>query len=122
MYKFLFRFVVTCITILTANLLTSWIGNYMISYKNTLKPLAFTLVGMGIIVIVFYPLFVRLEIWITNISVRVMNSGRSVAGKYMGLLLTFVLCLFILTCFYAKIWFNLNVLSILFSGDIIRYF
>jgi hypothetical protein len=57
MYRFFFRFVVTTLTILTANLLTTAISDYMITYKNHVKPLTFTLFAMGIIVVVFYPLF-----------------------------------------------------------------
>ena len=121
MYKFLFRFVVTSLTILTANLLTSWIGNYMVSFRNSLKPLAFTLTGMGIIVVIFYPLFLRLEVWISQLSARLISSGSSVAGKYLGLLITFIICLFALTCIYAKIWFGMNVITVLFKGDILKY-
>ena len=69
MYRFFFRFTVTTLTILTANLLTTAISDYMVSFKNTTKPLAFTFIGMLIIVVVFYPLFMKLEKWIERISV-----------------------------------------------------
>jgi hypothetical protein len=99
MYRFFFRFVVTTLTILTANLLTNSISDYMVSYKNSYKPLVFTLIGMGIIVVVFYPLFVKLEGWITGFSVKMVKSGKSLAGKYLGLFLTFITGMLVLTYF-----------------------
>ena len=122
MYRFFFRFVVTSLTILTANLITSAISNYMVSYKNSFKPLTFTLIGMGIIVLIFYPLFMKLEDWVTGISVKIIKSGNSLAGKYLGLFLTFTIGLLILLYFYARIWYHLDIFRILFSGGIREYF
>jgi hypothetical protein len=121
MYRFLFRFVVTTLTILTANLITNAISNFMVSYKNNLKPLTFTLIGMGIIVVIFYPLFVKLEDWVTNISVKAIKSGNSLAGRYLGLFLTFTIGLFALAYFYAKMWYHIDLFSILFHGNIRSY-
>ena len=122
MYRFLFRFVVTTLTILIASLLTNAIGNFMISYKNSYKPLTFTLLGMAINVIIFYPLFIKLENWITDFSVRIIRSGSSLAGKYLGLLITFTFSLFVLLYFYAKLWYGIDLFSILLEGRIKEYF
>jgi len=122
MYRYVFRFFVTTLTILTASLLTAAISDYMVSYKNNYKPLSFTLIGMGIIVIVFYPLFLKLENWVTNISIKVIKSGNSLAGKYLGLFLTFFAGLFILMYFYARMWYNIDVFRILINGNIGGYF
>jgi hypothetical protein len=102
MYRYFFRFVVMTLTILTANLLTIAINNYMVSYKYHYKPLVFTLLGMAIIVVVFYPLFIKLESWVKDISVKVVKSGKAVAGRYLGLVLVFFLGLLILSYFYAR--------------------
>jgi hypothetical protein len=121
MYRFLFRFVVMSLTILTANLLTNAISDYMVSYKTQYKPLTFTLIGMTIIIAVFYPLFVKLQDWVKTISVKVVKSGNSFAGKYIGLPLTFLVCLVILVYFYAKMWYHLDFFKILVHGDIRGY-
>jgi len=47
MYRYFFRFVVATLTILTANLLTTAISNYMTTYRNHVKPLTFTLIAMA---------------------------------------------------------------------------
>jgi hypothetical protein len=117
MYRFLFRFVVTTITILTANLLTTAISDYMVTYRNTARPLTFTLIGMAIIVIVFYPLFVKLEDWVTGFSVKLVKSGKSLAGKYLGLFLIFFVCLVILGYFYARMWYQIDIVRALFAGS-----
>lgn len=122
MYRFLFRFVVTTITILTANLLTTAISDYMVTYKNTARPLTFTLIGMAIIVIVFYPLFLKLEDWVTGLSVKLVKSGKSLAGKYLGLFFVFVVCLVVLGYFYARMWYQIDIVRALFSGSIRNLF
>ena len=121
MYRYFFRFVVMSLTILTANLLTNAISNYMISYKSHYKPFTFTLIGMGIIIVIFYPLFTKLEDWVKNISVKVVKSGNSFAGKYLGLLFTFLVGLMVLLYFYAKMWYHIDFINALFSGSIGTY-
>jgi hypothetical protein len=121
MYRFFFRFVVITLTILTANLLTTFISEYLVTYKNHLKPITFTLIGMAIITIVFYPLFLKLEVWVKAISVRLIKSGRSVAGKYLGLALTFIGGMIVLLYFYARMWYHIDFIQILFHGNIGKY-
>ncbi|MCX6254904.1 MAG: hypothetical protein NTV31_10575 [Bacteroidia bacterium] len=121
MYRFFFRFVVTTLTILTANLLTNGISDYMVSYKNHYKPVTFTLIGMGIIIVVFYPLFIKLESWVKDISVKVIKSGNSVAGKYLGLSLTLLGGLLVLFYFYAKMWYHIDFMQVLLHGNIGGY-
>jgi hypothetical protein len=114
MYRYSFRFVVMTLTILTVNLITNAITNYMASYKNHYKPVAFTFIGMAITVIILYPFFIKLESWVKNISVKAIKSGKSIAGKYFGLLFTFMAALLVLLYFYAKMWYHINVFQILF--------
>jgi hypothetical protein len=122
MYKYFFRFVVTTLTILTANLLTTAISDYMVTYKYSTRPVVFTLVGMMIIVVVFYPLFIKLEDWVSDISVRFIKSGRTMAGKYLGLIFAFSGGMILLFYFYARMWYHIDFLKVLFRGDIGMYF
>lgn len=121
MYRFFFRFVVTTLTILTANLLTNSISEFMVSYKNSYKPLTFTLIAMTIIVIVFYPLFIKLEDWVTGFSVKMVKSGKSLAGKYLGMFLAFIVGMSVLAYFYARMWYQIDLVKILFDGNIRGY-
>jgi hypothetical protein len=117
MYKYLFRFCVMTVTILTANLLTETISDYLVSYRNHLKPLTFTLLGMVITVAIFYPLFIKLEVWVKNLSMRMIKAGKSFKGKYAGLLISFFASLFVLTYFYAKMWYNIDILRVMLNGN-----
>jgi hypothetical protein len=121
MYRYSFRFVVMSITILTANLLTTALGNYLVTYKNHIKPLSFTLLGMAITVIIFYPLFTKLEEWVRGLSMKIIKKGKSMAGKYLGLVLVFASCLVVLSFFYAKMWYHINLWQILVQGKIGNY-
>lgn len=122
MYRYFFRFVVTTVTILTANLLTTAISDYMISYKNHVKPVTFTLIAMGIIVVVFYPLFTKMEDWVKALSLRLIKSGKSLAGKYLGLTMAFLATLAVLCYFYAKAWYHIDLAKALVNGTIGGYF
>lgn len=122
MYRRLFNFSATMITLLTANLLTTFITDKMIGYKWEIKPLRFTLISMGIIAVIFYPLFVWLERWVDKFSRRFVKAGKGLAGKYLGLLLMFLAGLFILMCFYAHMWYGINVLKMIFNGGFLRSF
>lgn len=121
MYRFVFRFVVITLTILTANLLTTALSDYMVTYRNHMKPITFTFLGMLIIVVVFYPLFTRLEEWVKKLSVRVIKSGRSLAGKYLGLFLAFLTAISVLFYFYAKMWYNIDFIQVILHGNIGGY-
>lgn len=114
MYRYFFRFVVMTLTILTVNLITNAITGYMVSYKTHYKPVAFTYLGMAVTVVILYPLFFKLEGWVKDISVTAVKSGKSVAGKYLGLLLTFLVAVLVLSYFYARMWYHINLFHVLF--------
>jgi len=121
MYRYSFRFVVMSITILTANLLTTALGNYLVTYKNHVKPLTFTLLGMAVTVIIFYPLFAKLEEWVKKLSMKIVKKGKSLAGKYLGLILAFALSLAVLSYFYAKMWYHIDLWKIVIGGRLGNY-
>ncbi len=118
MYRYFFRFVVMTLTILTANLIASALSDYMVSYKNQYRPVIFTLVGMAITVIVFYPLFIKLEDWVKAVSFKLIRSGKSFAGRYLGLLISFLFGLTVLFYFYARIWYGIDYVNIILHGTI----
>ena len=121
MYRYSFRFVVMSITILTANLLTTAISSYLVTYRTHLRPLVFTFLGMAVIVLIFYPLFKYLEVWVKGLSIRIVRQGRSLAGKYLGLVLAFLACLMVLGYFYAKMWYHIDLFRAIFGGEIRKY-
>jgi sterol desaturase/sphingolipid hydroxylase (fatty acid hydroxylase superfamily) len=121
MYRKVFSLIVMSITILTANLLTTSLSNYLVTYKNHVRPLIFTIIGMTVTVLIFYPLFTKLEEWVKDLSTKIVKTGKSLAGKYLGLALTLIICLMVLIYFYGKMWYHIDFLRILVTGNIGRY-
>jgi hypothetical protein len=110
MFRNLFRFTATTITILTVELLVTWITGYLVSFRSRFDPYTFTLISMGIITVVFYPLFAKMHDWIGALSKKIIRSGRSAGGKFIGLILAFLVCFGILFCFYLKMWYGRDII------------
>jgi len=79
---------------------------------------AFTFLGMAITVVILYPIFIKLEFWVKDVSVKAIKSGKSVAGRFFGLLFTFLAALFVLSYFYAKMWYHIDFFQALIHGRI----
>lgn len=122
MYRKIFNFTVTILTILTANLVTNYITDMLISYKWQIKPLRFTLIAMAVITLVFYPLFTMLQKWLDRLSRKFVKAGHSFAGRYLGFIVMAVLGLFILICIYAHQWYHINVLKMVANGTFFSAF
>lgn len=122
MYRHLFRFAVTTLTILTVNLITSKVSDLLISQRWETKPLRFSLIAMAIITLIFYPLFLKMEAWLNQLTRRFVKAGHSVVGRFFGLLAMFVAGLVILLYFYVEMWYGINIFSHLFNGTLFRLF
>ena len=116
--KYLFKFVVFTISILTANLLGDYTSNYLTSFKNQYKPLAFALVAMAIITLIFYPLFEYLDNWVMILSKKIVRKGKSLAGQNIGLILVFLIAMIVLIYFYVKLWYGINIFKFLINPNI----
>jgi hypothetical protein len=121
-YRKVFRFMVFTLTILSANLISDFLSNYLVSFKNYWKPIPFTLLAMAVIVIIFYPALKILDYWIEKLSKNVVETGRSLYGKYMGLFLAFFIALLILSYLYLQVWYDINIFDYLFKGKIMQLF
>ena len=76
---------------------------------------------MAVTVVIFYPLFAKLEEWVRGLSTKIIKKGKSVAGKYLGLILAFLVSLSVLSYFYAKMWYHIDLWKILVQGRIGNY-
>jgi hypothetical protein len=63
-----------------------------------------------------------LQDWLNRISRRFVKAGHSFAGKYLGLLLMYILGILVLTFFYAKMWYNINIFKLLINGNFFSSF
>jgi len=116
MNKRLIKFVVFTITILTANLLGDYAGEFLTSFKDQYKPLTFTLVAMVVIVIIFYPLFDFLEDWVTKLSNKIVKAGGKSLGPNVALSFIFLVSMMVLIFFYTRLYYDINIFHHLFKG------
>jgi H+/Cl- antiporter ClcA len=114
--KKLIKFVVFVITILTANLLGDYAGDFLTSFKDDYKPLTFTLVAMVVIVLIFYPLFDSLEDWVTKFSNKIVKHGAKNFGPNVAILMIFLVSMIVLIFFYTRQYYEINVFHHLFRG------
>lgn len=115
-YRNIFRFMVLILGILLANLLTMWIDQFMLSYKWRYASHASTLIGMGIVVVIYYPLFTRIDKWATKIGDRFLKAGKKMLGREIGSFFAFLAALLVLFYLYGREWFNSNVLRSLIES------
>lgn len=110
----IFKFFVFSITILLVNLLTTFISDYFLQFKNGTDALRFTAIGMGVIVLVFYPAFNYINGIVEKVTARFLKKGKNLFGRTIGVYLAFAIMLFILYYIYARIWFHVDVIGVLF--------
>lgn len=111
-----FTFMVLILGILFANLLTIWIDNFMLSYKWKYPPYTSTLIGMAIVVVIYYPLFTKIDKWATKAGDRFLRAGKKLLGREIGAILAFLAGLLILFFLYGLEWFNINFITYFFDS------
>ena len=113
MYKKIFNVMVLMISVLTVNLLTGWITDYIIHYKLGIDPYKFTAIAMLALVFILVPAYSYLDKQIEYLIVKVLLSGSNSFGKVMGLFFSFALIFGVLFTLYLKEWFHINLLMVL---------
>jgi hypothetical protein len=100
---------VLMISILTVNLLTGWITNYIIHYKLDINPYKFTGIAMLTLVFILVPAYKYMGSKIEVLVARVLVSGSNSFGKTLGLFLSFAIIVGLLFTIYLHQWFQINL-------------
>ena len=109
------KYVILVFTILLADIIKEIILHYIGFHKNFRHPYTSVALGMGIIVLVFYPLFLLMETIMEKIAESYIHNTKKIAGGSMkGLIIALFLGLGVLYFVYLKVWFNLNIFAVLF--------
>lgn len=108
-YRKFAGFLIFIISILTINLITTFISDYLMSYMHFTHPLKATLIGMVLMVFILYPAYNWIDKLSNVITVRIFNAGRNAGGKFLGLLWAFGVAFGILFLCYLYIWFQVKV-------------
>ena len=115
-YRKLFKFMVLIVGILLANLVTIWIDNFMLSKMWKFPAHIATWIGMGVVVVIYYPLFTHIDKWATKAGDKFLKAGKKVAGRRLGSILAFLIGMLILFFFYGREWFETNVFVSFFNS------
>lgn len=110
-FKKVVRVIITILSILCADLLISFTNSKIIQLGNngTLNKLLVTAMGMGMVLLLFFLLIEYLNDLAEFFMKFFVEVGRNVMGRKRGLLVMFVVLLFILCSGYYFIWFNRNL-------------
>lgn len=104
---------VLMISVLTVNLLTGYITDYIVHYKLGLNPYKFTALAMLGLVFILVPAYSYLNARIEILAARLLLSGSNSFGRIIGLILSFAVIFGILFAIYLHQWFNINILMVL---------
>lgn len=113
MYKKLFNLMVLMISVLTLNLLTGYITNYIIHYRIDINPYKFTAIAMLALVFILVPAFSFLSSKVELLAARLLVRGSNSFGKNIGLLFSFAVIFGILFVIYLDQWFGINLWELL---------
>lgn len=104
---------VLMISVLTLNLLTGFITEYIIHYDIGINPYKFTAIAMLALVFVLVPAYSYMTSKVELLVARVLVSGSNSFGKNLGLLLSFAIVFGILFLIYLNQWFDINFWEVL---------
>lgn len=112
-YKKVLSTLVFLVSILLVNLITTIATDWGFTWLKNLHPAKATMVGMGATVFILYPAFTYINKWSERVTKKIFNAGKNAAGKFLGLVVVFVLLVFILFAAYLKLWFNLWIWQVI---------
>lgn len=113
MMRHITRAVIFTVSILTSYLITGAIEERVLSETERFRPLVATAIGMGVIVLIFVPIFAYTD-RITQAAVKAgLQQTKSGAGKVFGVIMFVAVVFFILFALYLDRWFELSVLDAL---------
>ena len=104
---------VLMISVLTLNLLTGYITNYIIHYRIDIDPFKFTGIAMLALVFILVPAYSYMSSKIELLAARLLVKGSNSFGKNLGLLISFAIVFGILFVIYLYQWFGINLLDML---------
>ena len=113
MYKKLFNIMVLMISVLTLNLITGFVTDYIVHYNIGINPYKCTGIAMLTLVFILVPAYSYMKPKIELLVARVLVSGSNSFGKNMGLLLSFMAVFGILFVIYLNEWFGINFWQVL---------
>jgi hypothetical protein len=101
--------------ILAAYLITTLIEDYFLAHRGEVRLNKYytVLIGMAVVVIIYYPLFTKIDKWSTSFSKKFIQAGKKISGKRTGALLAFIIAFLILYYFLMKMWYDTDLIRVI---------
>jgi hypothetical protein len=113
MMKFITRAVVYSVSILSSYLITGAIEERVLTETERFRPLTATLIGMGVIMLIFVPVFSYAD-KITQAAVKAsLQQTKAGAGKVFGVIAFVVVVYVVLIALFLDRWFSISLLDAL---------
>ncbi len=98
------------LTILAAELSVEYVKHFLKFKTGVEDKYLLTLIGMGIIVAIFYPVFAFVHYLTEKLTEHFIQKTKEITGNtFLGLLLAFLIGFGILFLVYLKKWYGLTV-------------
>lgn len=111
MMKFVTRAVIFSVSILVSYLITGAVEDRVFVETERFRPFTATLIGMGLIVCIFAPVFAYAD-RITEAAVKAsLQQTKSGAGKVIGVVVFIAVVYIILFALFLDKWFNMSILQ-----------
>lgn len=108
-YKRLVNYYVLILCILTVNLLSDKLTAWIFGFRFMTHPAKATIIGIVVLVFMLYPAYHYLDALSERTALRIFRIGKNAGGKFIGVTLSFLVCLFVLYLFYIQLWFGTDV-------------
>lgn len=112
MLKLKFRiifYILTCLAILVADLTIAFINKYVISYKGQIDKHLITIIGMAVVLIVFYILVTNINKFSEYFVNKFVHITRIYLGRVIGLYIAVAFLLFLIFTGYYWVWFDTSL-------------
>lgn len=111
MKRHITRALIFVVTVLVTYLVTALLEDRVLLETERFRPATATMLGMGIIVLVFVPVFAYTE-RITEAVIRASLRQSKTAGPIIGAILFVCVVLVILFALYLDRWFDMSIVDL----------
>jgi len=109
------KIAVFTISVLAAKILSEYLFDFIIRYKQNVNPYIDTLIGMGITAFVFFPALGLMNKYLKILAEGyIKHSKKSSKKNSTGLLWGTLIALLILYYFYLMKWYGIDLLKAIF--------
>ncbi len=103
------KFMTLFITILIVNLIEEKFETFLSDTAHHHNPYIFTIIGMCLLFISIYFLFVKMDDIVNFFIEKFLKAGKNIIGKKVGIFIVFFIILMVVYCFYANLWYDINI-------------